>query len=329
MKILVTGGAGFIGSSLCHSLLAKGFEVFAVDNLITGKKENLTPLLNRNKFHFDELDIISPEFLQKFRDIKFGQIYHLACPTGVPNIKKFGEEMLLTCSVGTLNVIELAKMHGAKLLFSSTAEVYGEPEVFPQRENYTGNVNPIGPRSAYEEGKRYAESLIAMITKKYGVDAKIVRVFNTYGPNMHEDDHRVIPRFIKQITSNGNITIYGDGRQSRTFLYIDDLIEGLLLIMKKGKAGEVYNAGSKKQTTVTELAELLLKISKRQNGIKYEPHFIEDHNHRLPSVEKIESLGWQQKISLEEGLKKTITSKETSFAKPIAQIKLKALQRLD
>jgi nucleoside-diphosphate-sugar epimerase len=309
MKILITGGAGFIGSNLCRTLLAKDFEVFAADNLITGNKENLAPLLTNDKFHFDELDINSPEFLKKFRDIKVDQIYHLACPTGVPNIKIFGEEMLLTSSLGSFNVLELVKIHRAKLIFSSTAEVYGNPEVFPQTENYNGNVSPIGPRSAYEEGKRFSESLIVTYTQKYKLDTKIVRIFNTFGPFMHENDRRVIPTFIKQILNGKPITIYGDGNQTRTHLFIDDLISGLLLTMEKGGTGEAYNIGGRNQITINQLAKTLLEITDRTNGIEYISHFIEDHNHRRPSIEKVKQLGWQQKISLEEGLKKTIKSK--------------------
>jgi len=306
--ILVTGGAGFIGSNLCKSLLKQGHNVIAVDNLITGNINNLKEIFDNKQFNFFHLDITEPLFTQVFKNIKIEQIYHLACPTGVPNIKKYGEEMVLTCSLGTINVMEIAKLHQAKLLYTSSAEVYGQPERTPQDENYTGNVNPIGPRSPYEEGKRFSESVLKMYSDKYNMDVDIVRIFNTYGPGMSLSDQRVMPRFVNSIIKNKNFTIYGDGEQTRTFCYIDDLIHGLVLVMQEGNKGEIYNIGGDKQVSIKELALLMKQISGSQNEINYVPHFIEDHRHRQPSTEKVKKLGWQQKISLAEGLKKMLAA---------------------
>ena len=303
---LVTGGAGFVGSNLCRVLLQEGYEVFSVDNLITGKIKNIIPLFESNKFHFLKLDINHSALVQAFKNIAVDEIYHLACPTGVPNIKKMAEEMLLTNSVGTSNVLELAKTHKAKALFTSSAEIYGQPEKTPQEEHYNGNVNPIGPRSPYEEGKRFSETLFRTYAEKYRVRAKIIRIFNTYGPGMSIDDQRVMPKFLKSIINNQDICIYGNGEQTRTFLYIDDLICGLMLVMEKGEAGEAYNIGGDNQLKIKDLAVIMKDLTNYQNGISFSPHFIEDHKHRQPATAKIRELGWDPRISLEDGLKKMI-----------------------
>jgi len=206
-SVLITGGAGFIGRNLCQALLAKDYQVYVVDNLITGRIENIEPLLKNKKFHFFKLDIIKSKFKKIFSYIPLKQIYHLACPTGVPNIQKFAKEMTLVNSLGTINVLELVRKHKAKLIFASSCEVYGEPKVFPQGESYCGNVDPIGPRSPYEEGKRFSEALIATYLKKYNLDARILRIFNTYGPGMSLEDQRVIPRFLKSITEDKSFII--------------------------------------------------------------------------------------------------------------------------
>lgn len=307
-SVLVTGGAGFIGSHLCRVLLTRGHEVYAVDNEITGRRENIVPLLDHERFHFVPMDIVSASFPRYFKDRSFHQVYHLACPTGVPNIRLLAEEMLRTCSIGTLHVLELARRHRAAAVLASSCEVYGQPEVFPQSESYHGNVDPIGPRSPYEEGKRFAESVFAMYARKYGVDAKIIRFFNVYGPGMSPQDQRVIPRFLWGIAGKNHLTVYGNGEQTRTFLYIDDLIHGLLLIMRKGRAAEAYNIGGRTQITIKALARLMLKLTKFEDGITFTPHFIEDHRGRQPSLEKIAVLGWRQTVSLEEGLKRMIAA---------------------
>jgi nucleoside-diphosphate-sugar epimerase len=300
--VMITGAAGFIGSNLVRTLLAAGKEVYAVDNLITGKMENLLPFFDNRKFHFLKVDINKPVLKDLFKNLKLGGIYHLACPTGVPNIKLMGEEMILTCSVGTTNVMEIARAHGAKVVIASSAEVYGQPLVSPQEESYTGNADPIGPRSAYEEGKRFSEAVLKMYADKYGLHAKIVRIFNTYGPGMSLSDQRIIPQLLQSVKENRNFIIYGDGSQTRTFLYVDDLVKGLMAVMQKGKAGEAYNVGGGEQITMRELAELVKKMTGSTNEIEYRPHFIEDHKMRQPSTLKAQALGWRQSVSLEDGL---------------------------
>lgn len=307
--ILVTGGAGFIGINLCKKLLSQGHHVIAVDNFITSTDDNIKRLLPNPKFRFIKHDITQPILNIKYHPSADGSntkyIYHLACPTGVPNLTKLAEEMLLACCVGTRNVLEIAKKTKAKVLFTSSSEVYGDPKVFPQEENYTGNVDPIGIRSPYEEGKRFSESLIQMYVRKYNVDVRIVRVFNTYGPYMAPNDTRVVPRFLAQGLQNKSLTVEGKGVQTRTFCYVDDLVDGLLTVMKKGEKGEVYNLGSDKEIKIIDLANLIIKATNSQSKIAFVERPTHDHKHRLPSLEKVRQLGWKQKVSLEEGLTKT------------------------
>ena len=304
--ILISGSAGFIGSNLSRLLLGEGHSVIGVDNYITGTRANTESLVAYERFTFHESDITDPAFALFFGDQHIDYVYHLACPTGVPNLKILSTEMLTTCSYGMFNVLELAKKHGARVLFTSTAEAYGQPEKFPQDESYNGNVSTTGERSPYEEGKRFSEAVLAMYVWKHGLDARIVRVFNTYGPGMSLADRRVIPQFLQSILEEQPIRIYGDGSQTRCHLFIDDLLRGLRIVMEKGLAGHVYNVGSEKQMTVRELAELMIDMTKHAAGISYEPHFIEDHRHRRPAVEKANQLGWKQEIPIEEGLKRMI-----------------------
>jgi nucleoside-diphosphate-sugar epimerase len=307
-RILITGGAGFIGSNLSKVLLNKGEYVDCVDNLITGRIEAINSLRSYHRFRFFKLDVSDTAFFNTFIDNKYTDIYHLACPTGVPNIKTFGEEMLKTCSSGTENILRLACAHNAKVLYSSSAEVYGNPEIFPQSEDYHGNVNPVGPRSAYEEGKRFSEALIVMYVDKYKIDAKIVRIFNTFGIGMSQEDSRVIPRFLKNIRKGENLVIYGDGSQTRTHLYVDDLISGLLLVMERGCCGGVYNIGGEEQLSVADLAIAIKKLSNATVDIEYHPHFIEDHSDRLPMTTKVKALGWKPIIKVAEGLLRMLSS---------------------
>ncbi len=312
--ILVTGGAGFIGSNLCSRLLQQGDAVIAVDNFITSTGENLKPLLKNPNFTFIKHDITKPfpkilntKYLPAGRHGKIlDTIYHLACPTGVPNVTKLAEEMLLTCSEGTRNVLELALRNNANLLLTSSSEVYGDPEVFPQSEDYTGNVDPTGIRSPYEEGKRFSESLVAAYVRKHGLDAKIVRIFNTYGPGMTLGDTRVIPHFLSQIKKNEPLTVQGDGLQKRTFCYVGDLIDGFLKVLELGNPGEVYNLGSDEEITIADLAKLMLQLSGSKNKIVSVDRPSHDHQARLPSLEKVKKLGWEQKITLIDGLKKIL-----------------------
>ncbi|HCS78228.1 TPA: hypothetical protein DIV55_00625 [Patescibacteria group bacterium] len=309
MCILVTGGAGFIGANLCQRLLEQNHEVIAVDNLITSDGGNLNKLRSFPNFTFIKHDITNPlpHALTAYR-LPLTAIYHLACPTGVPNLTKLAEEMLLTCSIGTRNILELARTHKAKFLVVSSSETYGNPLIFPQTENYTGNVDPTGIRSPYEEGKRFTESLVSIYVRKYKLDAKIVRVFNTYGPGMDRSETRVVPRFLRQALSNKPITIHGKGTQTRTFCYVDDLVNGLLIIMKKGKSGEVYNLGSDQQVTIRQLAELIINVTKSKSKIIKIKRLKHDHESRLPDLTKVKKLGWKLHTPLEDGLRKTSKS---------------------
>jgi len=313
-RILVTGGAGFIGTNLCIKLLKQVHHVIAIDNLITSTDSNLKPLRTYSKFRFIKHDITVPlrNWKLEIRNWKFDFIYHLACPTGVPNLTRLAEEMLLACSLGTRNVLELAKITKAKLLFTSSSEVYGDPQVFPQTENYTGNVDPTGIRSPYEEGKRFSESLIQMYVRKYNVDAKIVRVFNTYGPSMSSSETRVVAKFLSQAKHGKPLTVEGKGLQTRTFCYVDDLVDGLLNVMKKGKKGEVYNLGSHKEVRIIDLARLIIKTTGSKRKIKFVERPSHDHKRRHPSLKKAEKLGWKQKTTLKNGLQKTFRSYMTS-----------------
>lgn len=306
MKALVTGGAGLIGTHLTKKLLGLGYEVVAVDNLSTGSKENIQEFLTNPKFTFINHDIIRPFSKAVGRQLSaVSEIYHLACPTGVPNIKTLGEEMLLTSSLGTKNVLELGRLMGSKVLFTSSSEVYGDPEFFPQKENYSGNVDPTGFRSPYEEGKRFSETLSLLYHQKYALPVKIVRMFNTYGPTK-TNDTRVTSRFLRQALLGSPITVYGSGKQTRTFCYVSDTVEGLITVMKKGKDGEVYNIGSDKEISVISLANLLIRLTGSKSKIKLLKHPFPDHARRKPDLLKIKKLGWRQKVSLEEGLKRTI-----------------------
>lgn len=303
---LVTGCAGLIGTALTRRLLEDLYHVFGVDNFITSHKDNLKPLLNNPSFTFIEHDITKP-FDSKFPlpNSKFETIYHLACPTGVPNLIPLAQEMLLTSSIGTQNVLELARKTGASVVFTSSSEVYGNPLKFPQRENYSGNVDPRGLRSPYEEGKRFSEALIMMYVRKYKVDAKIVRVFNTYGPQVNSRDSRVVCKFIKLAQQNKSLTVEGKGTQTRTFCYVDDLVDGLLLINTSGKKGEVYNLGSDKEIQINDLAKQVITITNSKSSIKFIKRPDHDHDRRKPDLAKVKKLGWHQKISLKDGIRKT------------------------
>lgn len=310
LRILVTGGAGFIGSNLSRSLVKNGAWVDCIDNLITGKRSAIEDLIGHERFRFEEFDVTDSRFVWRFGQTKYDSIYQLACPTGVPNIKTFGEEMMETCSVGVSNVLRLAKFCQAKMIYVSSAEVYGEPEVFPQCESYCGQVDPIGPRSAYEEGKRFGEALVALYVRKYGLDAKIVRVFNTYGPGMSTSDQRVIPQFVMKVLNNRKIVIYGDGRQKRTFLYVDDLVAALKLAMARGKAGEVYNVGGEEMVSIAELGAIVKKLARSDFGTAFRPHFIDDHSARKPDTSKIRNLGWRPCTDITEGISRVLADLE-------------------
>lgn len=305
--ILITGGAGLIGSNLCAKLLAeKDNKVIVLDNLLTSDGSNIHRHSLSPNFIFISHDItqnVNEKLKKKLG--KIDEIYHLACPTGVPNLVKLAEEMLLTCSVGTKNILDLALGNNATLVFTSSSEVYGDPEVFPQREDYTGNVDTTGIRSPYEEGKRFSESIIMMYVRKYGLNAKIVRVFNTYGPGASRKESRVVSVFLKKAVSGLDLPVAGNGSQQRTFCYVDDLVNALLIVMQKGKQGEIYNAGGDEEISILDLAGMIIKITKSNSKIEFVDRPKHDHKSRRPDLEKIKMLGWSQEIGLLEGIRKT------------------------
>jgi UDP-glucuronate decarboxylase len=303
MRILVTGGAGFIGSHLCKRLLAEGNEVVCLDNFFTGSEDNIRPLLKDNKFEVLRHDISFP--VQREVD----QIYNLACPASPIHYQFDPVQTTKTSVIGAINVLDLAKKTKATVLQASTSEVYGDPEVHPQPESYWGKVNPIGIRSCYDEGKRCAETLFFDYYRQHAVDIRVIRIFNTYGPNMHPKDGRVVSNFIVQALKNEDITIYGNGSQTRSFQYIDDLVEGMIRMMNnKDKFVGPVNIGNPDEFTIHELAEKVLKlIPESRSKIIYKELPSDDPRQRKPDISLAKAkLDWEPKIKLEEGLKKTI-----------------------
>lgn len=301
-RCLVAGGAGFIGSNLVRSLLDGGTQVDCVDDLSTGRLSNIADLNSNPNFRFIKLDVSDADKCRRQLRRDYSEIYHLACPTGVPNIEILGEEMLLASSSGTYNLLNVARRTGARFLFTSTAEAYGDPQVFPQAESYSGNVDPVGPRSAYEEAKRFGEAMTCYYGRKHGIDVRVVRIFNTYGPRMSPDDQRVIPQMIGSLINGEPVVIFGDGSQTRTFLHVNDLVAGLLLVMQRGGDGEVYNIGGSIQVSVKGLFEAVKQATGLRGTARFQKHFISDHRGRWPDTSKIEALGWRQKIGLHDGL---------------------------
>lgn len=306
MKILVTGGTGFLGSNLCIRLIKEGNRVICVDNNYTGRLDNVIGLMNNPNFRFIEHDICEPLI---FENEKIDQIYNLACPASPPAYQgKHSIETTKTCVLGALNMLELAKKYNATILQTSTSEVYGDPLIHPQIEEYRGNVNPIGIRSCYDEGKRCAESLFFDYYRHEGVNIKVVRIFNTYGVNMDKNDGRVVSNFINQALNGEDITIYGDGKQTRSFCYVDDLIEGLIKMMNSSKqiTGPI-NLGNPSEFTMIELARLILQKIKTKSCIVYRDLPKDDPSRRKPDITKAKTLlSWAPKIDIDEGLNKTI-----------------------
>ena len=302
-KILVTGGAGFIGSHLCRRLLDEGHEVLCVDNLFTGTKDNILPLFENKRFEFMRHDVTFPLY------VEVDQIYNLACPASPIHYQFDPVQTTKTSVHGAINMLGLAKRTHARILQASTSEVYGDPTQHPQKESYWGNVNPIGIRSCYDEGKRCAETLFFDYWRQNKVDIRVIRIFNTYGPNMHPNDGRVVSNFIMQALKNEDITIYGDGSQTRSFQYVDDLIEGMVRMMnnEEGFIGPV-NLGNPREFTIKQLAELVLKlIPESRSKIVYKDLPQDDPKQRQPDISLAkEKLHWEPVISLEKGLAKTI-----------------------
>ena len=305
MKILVTGGAGFIGSHLCKRLLAEGNEVVSVDNFFTGSEDNVAELLSNSNFKSIKYDIVLP----LNSDIVFDQIYNLACPASPVHYQYDAIQTIKTSVYGSVNMLEMARQMNARILQASTSEVYGDPEVHPQIESYWGKVNPVGIRSCYDEGKRCAETLYFDYNRQYGVDIRVIRIFNTYGPNMHPEDGRVVSNFIVQALKNEDITIYGDGSQTRSFQYVDDLVEGIVRMMNNEKSfiGPV-NLGNTYEFTVRELADIILRlIPESASKLVFRDLPQDDPKQRKPDISLArEKLDWEPKVQLEEGLLKTI-----------------------
>lgn len=301
-RILVTGGAGFIGSHLCEKLLEQGNDVICMDNLFTGQKDNIRHLMNNPYFEFIRKDILEDIY------VECDQIYNLACPASPVYYQYDPIKTGKTNVIGTLHALGLAKRCHARILQASTSEVYGDPQIHPQPESYRGYVNPIGIRSCYDEGKRMAETLFFDYRRQHGLDIKVIRIFNTYGARMRLDDGRVISNFIVQALKEGDITIYGDGKQTRSFCYVDDLIEGMIRMMnsKSGFTGPI-NIGNPGEFTMLQLANLIIELTGSKSKIVYKPLPQDDPMQRKPDIELAkQNLGWEPSIPLEEGLRKTI-----------------------
>jgi len=301
-KILITGGAGFLGSHLCERLLKEGNEVICVDNFFTGSKENIAHLLGNSYFEVIRHDVTFPLYLE------VDQIYNLACPASPVYYQHDPVQTTKTSVHGAINMLGLAKRLNARILQASTSEVYGDPEVHPQTEDYWGKVNPIGIRSCYDEGKRCAETLFFDYQRQHNLDIKVVRIFNTYGPRMHPNDGRVVSNFIVQALKGEEITIYGDGSQTRSFCYVNDLIEAMLRMMatQKGFTGPV-NIGNPIEFTMLELAEKVIALTCSQSKLVYCPLPSDDPRQRQPDISLArQELGWEPKVNLEDGLMSTI-----------------------
>lgn len=303
MRVLVTGGAGFVGSHLCRRLYKEGHEVFCLDNLQTGRLENISDLCGNDHFHFVEHDVIKP------LDLSVDQIYNLACPASPPHYQKDPLQTIRTNFYGAENMLELAKKEHAIVLQASTSEVYGNPLVLPQTENYWGNVNPIGPRACYDEGKRIAETLFFNYHRQYGVSIRVVRLFNTYGPGMGVSDGRVVSNFITNALRGENLTLYGDGSQTRSFCFVDDTVEGLIRMMNQADdelTGPI-NLGNPSERTVRDLAEHILRLTGSASGIVFLPLPVDDPIHRKPDIKLAKKvLGWHPQVEIDDGLKMTI-----------------------
>ncbi len=302
MKILVTGGAGFLGSHLCEKLLEQGHFVYCIDNLSTGRIDNVRDFLELENFKLITADVVTPI------DLEVEQIYNLACPASPPRYQHDPIGTTKTSVMGAINVLELAEKYKATVLQASTSEIYGDPDVHPQKENYWGRVNPIGIRSCYDEGKRCAETLFFDYHRQRGIKIKVARIFNTYGPRMHPSDGRVISNLMMQALSNRPITIYGDGQQSRSFCYVDDLIDGLIKLMNsKEEITGPINIGNPTEFTILELTQLILKICESSSTLEFLPLPSDDPRQRQPDIDQaMNVLGWFPKIQLEEGLARSI-----------------------
>lgn len=301
-KVLVTGGTGFLGSHICKRLIQQDIHLVCIDNLSSSDESNIESLKNHNNFTFIKHDVVDPI------DDKFDEIYNFACPASPPQYQKDPIQTSKTSVYGAFNLLENAKKNNSKIFQASTSEVYGDPIVSPQNENYFGNVNPIGIRSCYDEGKRFAETLFFDYFRKFSTNIKVVRIFNTYGPNMQVSDGRVISNIITQSLKNEDITVYGDGKQTRSFCYVDDLIEIILLIMnsKQGLTGP-FNIGNPSEFTIIDIAKKIIHLTNSKSTIKYLDLPQDDPKQRKPDISLVKDIfNWNPKIETDEGLKKTI-----------------------
>ncbi|MGW7070500.1 UDP-glucuronic acid decarboxylase family protein [Streptomyces sp. NPDC054855] len=302
MRVAVTGGGGFVGSHLCEALLSRGDTVYCLDNFCTGEPRNVAHLRDAPRFRLIRADVTTPFDVPGPVD----SVAHLASPASPPDYHRLALETLAVGSHGTENALRLAQRHGARFLLASTSEVYGDPEVHPQPEEYWGHVNPVGPRSVYDEAKRFAEALAMAYRRSHGVDVGIVRIFNTYGPRMRPHDGRVVSTFVRQALAGRPLTLYGDGSQTRSFCYVDDLVRGLVAMLDSDRSGPV-NLGNPSERTVRELAELVLRIAGSTSRIVCRPLPVDDPTRRRPVINRaVEQLGWMPRVPLDEGLRQTV-----------------------
>ena len=300
-RVLVTGGAGFLGSFLCEQLIQQGHDVLALDNLFTGNKRNIAHLLDNRNFEFIRHDVVEPILLE------VDWIFNFACPASPVHYQYNPVKTIKTSILGAINMLGLAKRVKARILQASTSEIYGDPEVHPQTEDYWGSVNPIGPRSCYDEGKRVAETLMSDYRRQNGVDTRIIRIFNTYGPRMHPEDGRVVSNFIVAALRNEPLVLYGDGQQTRSFCYVSDLIEGILRMMQQENCPGPINLGNPGEFTIRELAEQVVELTHSRSQITYQPAREDDPGRRRPNIQLArEQLGWEPTVPLKEGLRHTI-----------------------
>jgi dTDP-glucose 4,6-dehydratase len=301
-RVLITGGAGFLGSHIADRMLAEGYEVLVMDNLITGNLDNIAHLFGRPDFHFYQQDIT--EFIHVPGNLHF--IYHFASPASPIDYLKLPIQTLKVGAMGTHKVLGLARAKGARILLASTSEVYGDPLIHPQSEDYWGNVNPIGPRGVYDEAKRFAEAITMAYNRAHGVETRIIRIFNTFGPRMRLDDGRVLPAFVGQALRGEDLSVFGDGSQTRSFCYVDDLVEGIYRLMMSNETYPV-NIGNPDEITILQFAEEILKLTGSSSKIKYHPLPQDDPKIRQPNITRArEILGWEPKVTRHDGLKRTL-----------------------
>ncbi|MEV8319811.1 UDP-glucuronic acid decarboxylase family protein [Streptomyces sp. NPDC059900] len=320
MRVVVTGGSGFVGSHLCEALLRRGDTVCCLDNYCTGEPANVAHLRDTPGFHLVRADVTEPFDVPG----RWDAVAHLASPASPPDYHRLALQTLAVGSRGTENALRLAQRHGARFLLTSTSEVYGDPEVHPQPEEYWGHVNPVGPRSVYDEAKRFAEALSTAYRRCHGVDVGIVRIFNTYGPRMRPHDGRVVSTFVRQALAGRALTLYGDGSQTRSFCYVDDLVRGLIAMLDSDRSGPV-NLGNPSERTVRELAELVLRITGSSSPIAYRPLPVDDPARRRPEIGRAaEQLGWMPRVSLDEGLRRTVAWFAAPTGPPLARVPVEA-----